>query len=68
MAQFIKIRETRINVERINHYYAHKSNHILMTRVPNSLVITFGHNDEILFETENTQEFESWLKALGEKQ
>lgn len=60
MAQFIKIREERINLDRVNHYYVRKTqNSICVSKVPHLLIITFEQNDKIRFQTEDEQEFES---------
>lgn len=62
MAQFIKIKETRINVERINHYEIRKQKDEFF------LIIVFGEVDETIFKTKDKHELERWLAALGEEQ
>lgn len=61
MPQFFKIRETRINVGRINHYTVSKINEEY------NLIIVFGQADEIQFKTKDKHELERWLAALGEE-
>lgn len=61
MPKFIKIKEARINVERINNYEIRKQNDEFF------LIIVFGQADEFQFKTKDKHELENWLKALGEE-
>lgn len=61
MAQFIKIRNERINPDKITHYLPKENQNEY------SLTIFF-ENSSLVFETSNKAEYKSWLKALGEEQ
>ena len=60
MAQFIKIKNERINPDKITHYLpSEKQNEYSLT--------IFFENSSLGFDTSNKAELESWLKALGEE-
>lgn len=61
MPKFIKIGNTRINVDRITHYKTSESQNEY------SLTIFLGHS-ELKAETSNKAEYKSWLKLLGEEE
>ncbi len=60
MAQFIKIKNERINVDKITHYRTRENQNEY------SLSICF-ENSELEADTSNKAEYKSWLKALGEE-
>lgn len=62
MANFARIENQRINLDRVNHYCGEYNGHISKY----FLCISFGKNDDVYFTTEDKQEYEGWLRLLGE--